>query len=54
VEYPARAQRSSTAYHAGEELLFVLKGRVEIELPDRVVVLEEGDYLQFPGHLKQP
>lgn len=52
VEYPARAQRSSTAYHAGEELIFVLKGRVEIELPDRAVVLEEGDFLQFPGHLK--
>jgi len=52
VEYPAQAQRSSTSYHAGEELLFVLKGRVEIELPDRKVVLEEGDFLQFPGHLK--
>ena len=52
VEYPARAQRSSTAYHAGEEIFFVLKGRVEIRLPDRTVVLEEGDYLQFPGHLK--
>jgi transcriptional regulator with XRE-family HTH domain len=52
VDYPARAQRSSTAYHAGEELFFVLKGRVEIELPGRTVVLEEGDYLQFPGHLK--
>jgi hypothetical protein len=21
-------------------------------LPDRTVVLDEGDYLQFPGHLK--
>lgn len=52
VDYPARAQRSSTAYHAGEELFFVLKGRVEIGLPGRTVVLEEGDYLQFPGHLK--
>lgn len=52
VEYPARAQRSSTAHHAGEEIVFVLKGRVEIELPGRTVALGEGDYLQFPGHLK--
>ena len=52
VEYPSRARRSSTSYHAGEEHFFVLKGRVEIDLPGRTVVLEEGDYLQFPGYLK--
>lgn len=52
VDIPARSRRMSNAYHAGEELLFVVEGRVEIEFPDRKVLLGKGDYLQFPGHLR--
>lgn len=52
VDFPAGAEQSSTAYHAGEEMLFVLQGEVEVRLADREIVLTEGDYLQFPGHLR--
>jgi len=52
VEIDNSARRDSDAYHAGEELIFVLSGSVEMELPDRKVVLLEGDYLQFPGYLR--
>lgn len=39
------------AEHAGEELLFVVTGAVEVRFADRVVALKEGDAVQFPGHL---
>lgn len=52
VEIGERARRISDAYHAGEELIFVLSGSVEMELPDREVLLSEGDYFQFPGYLR--
>ena len=38
--------------HRGEELLFVVEGRVEIRFPDRQLVLEKGDAVQFPGPLR--
>jgi transcriptional regulator with XRE-family HTH domain len=38
--------------HNGEEVFFVLKGKIEMSLVDRNISLNEGDYLQFPGHLK--
>lgn len=38
--------------HRGEELLFVVDGRVEIRFPDRQLVLEKGDAVQFPGPLR--
>jgi transcriptional regulator with XRE-family HTH domain len=37
--------------HGGDEIFFVLNGRVEVEFVDRTVGLAEGDYMQFPGHL---
>jgi transcriptional regulator with XRE-family HTH domain len=37
--------------HDGEELMFVIKGRVELVFPDRVVVLANGDSAAFSGHL---
>lgn len=38
--------------HAGEEVFYVLEGKVEIGFADRSVAMSEGDYLQFPGHLQ--
>jgi transcriptional regulator with XRE-family HTH domain len=39
-------------HHGGEEVLFVLRGKVEVNFSDRSVAISQGDYLQFPGHLK--
>ncbi|BEV45652.1 XRE family transcriptional regulator [Afipia carboxidovorans] len=36
--------------HAGEELIFVLSGQIEIEFIDRTVLLEAGDALYFNSH----
>lgn len=37
--------------HEGEELVFVLKGRVEVVFTDRKIVLGRGDSIYFDGHL---
>lgn len=52
VDFPARARRSMDAYHGGEETIFVLEGSVEVLFPDRSITLDQGDFLQFPGHIK--
>ena len=38
--------------HHGEELLFVLQGRIEVRFADRTVMLKAGDCVQFAGHLQ--
>lgn len=40
------------AFHAGEEIFFVLSGSLEIELATQSVVLRQGDYAQFPGMIR--
>lgn len=40
------------AQHGGEELLYVVSGRVEIRYADRTIALEASDSVQFPGHLQ--
>jgi transcriptional regulator with XRE-family HTH domain len=37
--------------HVGEECGFVLEGRYEVSVGDRVFVLEAGDSIYFPSHL---
>ncbi|HVX75880.1 MAG TPA: XRE family transcriptional regulator [Bradyrhizobium sp.] len=37
------------SFHSGEEMLFVVSGRVEIELDGEHVELEKGDCLYFSG-----
>ena len=37
--------------HAGEEMLYVVSGKIEVRFVDRRLVMSMGDYLQFPGHL---
>lgn len=36
--------------HGGVEMIFVVEGGIEIRFSDRVVALEKGDFIQFPGH----
>ncbi|MCA0405748.1 MAG: XRE family transcriptional regulator [Proteobacteria bacterium] len=38
-------------HHAGTEMIFVVRGALEIRFHDRTLTLEEGDFLQFPGHV---
>ena len=40
------------AFHAGDEIFFVLSGGIEIQLAAHSVVLRQGDYAQFPGLVK--
>lgn len=39
------------ADHAGAEMIFVLEGNIEVKFPDRSVCLQQGDFMQFPGHV---
>lgn len=44
--------RRSDAHHGGNEMLFVLSGAVEIELPTKSMLLRQGDFGQFPGQVR--
>ncbi|SFN83005.1 transcriptional regulator, XRE family with cupin sensor [Bradyrhizobium sp. Rc3b] len=48
---PRHFSEATHAEHAGEEMLYVLAGRIEVKFVDRSVAMSTGDYLQFPGHL---
>ena len=48
---PRRFSEATHAEHAGEEVLYVISGRIEVKFVDRSVLMSAGDYLQFPGHL---
>jgi quercetin dioxygenase-like cupin family protein len=52
VEVSREAKMDRAAFHAGEEIFFVLEGAVELTLADRTFRLAKGDYLQFSGSLK--
>jgi transcriptional regulator with XRE-family HTH domain len=52
VEVSPNSMMNRAAYHAGEEIFFVLDGVIELEFPDRTLRLAKGDYLQFSGSLK--
>jgi transcriptional regulator with XRE-family HTH domain len=52
VEVSNTSTMNRAAYHAGEEIFFVLDGVIELELTDRTFRLAKGDYLQFSGSLK--
>jgi transcriptional regulator with XRE-family HTH domain len=48
---PQRFATDELFDHEGEELIFVLKGRVEVNFADRRVVLAAGDCVYFDAHL---
>lgn len=50
IMHPPRKFEDKTLFeHEGEELIFVLKGRVEVVFADRRVVLGPGDSIYFDG-----
>jgi len=38
-------------YHPGDELIYLLKGRLQVEIVDEKYILQEGDSLSFKSHL---
>lgn len=51
VVQPPRHFRDKTLFeHAGEEMIFLLQGRVEVVVADRRTVLGPGDSIYFDGH----
>lgn len=38
--------------HSGEELIYVIKGKIEVHLNEAVYILEEGDSIHFRGEIK--
>jgi transcriptional regulator with XRE-family HTH domain len=41
----------TVAHHAGDEVLYVLEGRVRMHFGSREMVLAKGDSARFPGYL---
>lgn len=52
LRLPPSSVRRSDAHHGGNEMLFVLSGAVEVELPTKSMLLRQGDFGQFPGHVR--
>jgi quercetin dioxygenase-like cupin family protein len=44
---PADAKQTEPNQHIGEEILFVLEGKVEIRLLDQVEILNPGDSIYY-------
>ena len=38
--------------HPGEELIYVIKGKIEVQLNDSSYILNEGDTIHFRGDLR--
>lgn len=49
---PAQFANEPEAAHRGEEVLFVIQGKVEVRFTDQELVLNKGDSVQFPGTLR--
>lgn len=47
LSYPSKDAFKYSFQHDGEELLFVLQGKIRFKYGDRVFVLEEGDCVYF-------
>lgn len=41
----------TVAHHGGDELIFVLEGRVRVHFGEHTIVLERDDSVRFPGYL---
>jgi transcriptional regulator with XRE-family HTH domain len=52
VMEPGEGGDSDIGEHAGDEMIFVLGGIIEVSFVDHSVVLETGDSMRFEGHLK--
>lgn len=49
---PAAFSNEPEQAHRGEEVLFVVQGKVEVRFADQDLVLSKGDSVQFPGTLR--
>lgn len=50
---PPGAENIKGGYkHPGEELIYVIKGRIQVQVENDVYILEEGDSLHFHGELR--
>lgn len=52
VRCPEGIEHNAEAFHSGCELIYVIDGTLRISLPGRDLVLERGDFMEFPGHMK--
>jgi|GEM_PF-1147921 len=50
VQVGTHGERAA-AHHAGEEIIFVLEGRVQVQFGEHVVQLGRDDSVRFPGYL---
>lgn len=51
MEVPAGTPVTADAFHSGLELLYLLSGKIKIEIGKKEFELNAGDYLEFPGHI---
>jgi transcriptional regulator with XRE-family HTH domain len=50
--HPGPDAGPTEARHAGQEMLYIVAGTVEVMFRDHVVSLKQGDCIHFPGHLQ--
>lgn len=50
IVHPTTEAGSEYMEHAGEEFIFVQSGVVEVTIPNRVIVLEQGDSMYFDSN----
>ncbi|PLX89564.1 MAG: XRE family transcriptional regulator [Desulfuromonas sp.] len=48
---PGGTSGQKNMYHPGDELIYVLSGRLRVSIADEVHFLDEGDSLSFKSHL---
>lgn len=50
--HPGPDAGATEARHAGQEMLYIVAGTVEVMFHDHAVVLKQGDCIHFPGFLQ--
>lgn len=50
--HPGPDPGTTEARHAGQEMLYVVSGTVEVMFHDHAVALKQGDCIHFPGYLQ--
>jgi transcriptional regulator with XRE-family HTH domain len=50
VNLPKMKFRSNVGLHSGTEIIFVIRGTIELSVGKERMQLAEGDYVEFPGH----
>jgi transcriptional regulator with XRE-family HTH domain len=50
--HPGSDPGTTEARHAGQEMLFIVSGSVEVMFHEHAVILKQGDCIHFPGYLQ--